>query len=36
MTIGGWINLILSVGLVLALFAWCVWRTVKGPRPPEE
>ena len=33
MTIGGWINLVLSVGFVLTLFAWCVWRTIKS-RPP--
>lgn len=25
MTIGGWITLILSVGTVTALFAWCLW-----------
>ena len=32
MTPGGWINLILSVGFVLALFGWCLWRTLKSPK----
>ncbi len=35
MTPGGWINLVLSVGFVLALFAWCVWRATKDPPPPK-
>lgn len=35
MTPGGWINLVLSVGFVVALFAWCIWRTLKGP-PPQS
>ena len=36
MTTGGWINLSLSVGFVVALFAWCVWKTLKGPPPPPK
>lgn len=33
MTPGGWITMILSVGFVVSLFSWCVFRvlTSKGP-----
>jgi hypothetical protein len=31
MTTGGWINLILSVGSVTALFLWCIWRVLTAP-----
>lgn len=31
MTPGGWINLILSVGFVTGLFAWCIWRVLHEP-----
>lgn len=31
MTLGGWINLLLSVGFVTALFIYCVYRVVRGP-----
>ncbi|MGH8021096.1 MAG: hypothetical protein ACREIA_23010 [Opitutaceae bacterium] len=31
MTIGGWINMILSVGFVTVLFVYCVIRVLKGP-----
>lgn len=31
MTTGGWINLILSVGFVTVLFAWCIWRILREP-----
>jgi hypothetical protein len=33
MTIGGWITMILSVGFVVSLFTWCIFRvlTSKGP-----
>jgi len=30
MTIGGWINLTLSLGLVLGLFGWCVWKLLNS------
>jgi len=34
MTTGGWINMIVSVGLVTALFGWCVFRVLFGkPKP---
>lgn len=31
MTIGGWINLILSVGFVTVLFLWCLFRVFRQP-----
>jgi len=31
MTTGGWINLILSVGFVTALFLWCLVRILRQP-----
>ncbi len=36
MTTGGWINLTLSVGAVLALFGWCLWRTLRAAPPPTS
>lgn len=36
MTIGGWINLVLSVGFVTALFVYCVIRVLKGPGAKHE
>ncbi len=30
MTLGGWINMILSVGFVTTLFVYCVSRVLKG------
>jgi hypothetical protein len=35
MTIGGWINLFLSVGAVTVLFGWCVYKVVLH-NPPEH
>ena len=32
MTTGGWINLILSVGTVTILFAWCIYRVLTAPK----
>jgi len=32
MTTGGWINLVLSVGFVVVLFAYCIVRVVRGSR----
>jgi hypothetical protein len=29
MTTGGWINLFLSVGFVVTLLVWCVWRVIR-------
>ena len=31
MTVGGWINLVLSVGFVTGLFGYCVYRVLRGP-----
>ena len=35
MTLGGWINLVLSVGSVVTLFAWCLYRVLSF-NPPAE
>jgi hypothetical protein len=34
MTLGGWINLTLSVGSVAVLFVWCLTRVLR--QPPEK
>lgn len=31
MTIGGWITMVLSVGFVTVLLAWCIWKVVTTP-----
>ena len=31
MTAGGWATMILSVGFVIGLFAWCIYRVLRGP-----
>ncbi|EIP98687.1 hypothetical protein OpiT1DRAFT_03152 [Opitutaceae bacterium TAV1] len=38
LTPGGWINLLLSVGFVTALFVWCLVRVLRGggKRPPRD
>ncbi len=36
MTTGGWINMILSVGFVTLLFAWCICRVLRGPKDPAK
>lgn len=36
MTLGGWINLILSVGSVTALFAWCVYKVLTTPAESDK
>ena len=35
MTIGGWINMLLSVGGVTTLFIWCLYR-ILSHNPEEE
>jgi hypothetical protein len=35
MTAGGWFTMILSVGFVVLLFAWCIWRVLGSRQPPE-
>jgi hypothetical protein len=36
MTPGGWISLILSVGGVLTLFSWCIYRVLKAPEREHD
>ena len=31
MTTGGWITMILSVGAVVTLFTWCLYRVLNPP-----
>ncbi len=35
MTTAGWILMIVSVGGVATLFAWCLWRVLCGPSAPS-
>jgi len=36
MTLGGWINMLLSVGFVTVLFIYCVTRVLRGPGSRAE
>jgi len=36
MTLGGWIIMVLSVGFVTLLLAWCIWRVVATPGSTEH
>ena len=36
MTIGGWITLVLTIGIVTAVHLWCVWRVIARARPDHE
>ncbi len=36
MTPGGWITMILSVGFVTGLFAWCISRVLSAPDPEHH
>lgn len=36
MTLGGWINMLLSVGFVTVLFMWCIFRVLRGSRDPNK
>lgn len=36
MTLGGWITLILSVGFVTSLFAWCLLRILTGKQAVDR
>lgn len=31
MTTGGWVIMLLSVGFVTTLLAWCIWKVVTTP-----
>ena len=33
MTPGGWFTMIVSVGFVTILFAWCIWRVLTDKKP---
>lgn len=33
MTTGGWFTLAISVGFVVTLFAWCIWRVLTEKKP---
>ena len=35
MTLGGWITMILSVGFVVILFVWCIYRVVTARPEPS-
>ncbi len=36
MTLGGWINLFLSLGFVLGLLGWCLWRLLAAGGTPDR
>lgn len=31
LTAGGWVTMILSVGFVVGLLGWCVWKVISTP-----
>jgi hypothetical protein len=33
MTAGGWITMLCSVGFVVLLFGWCIWRVLSERKP---
>ena len=35
MTLGGWVTMIISVGAVVSLFVWCLFRVIFHV-PPDE
>ena len=36
MTIGGWISMTITLGLVLGFFSWCCYKLVTAPETKEE
>lgn len=36
MTVGGWFVMTLSVGGVVALFLWCLWKVITTPRETDH
>lgn len=36
MTAGGWFVMLLSVGSVLGLFLWCLWKVLTTPRETDK
>ena len=33
MTAGGWFTMLVSVGFVVILFGWCIWRVLSASKP---
>jgi hypothetical protein len=36
MSTGGWFTMILSVGFVTILFAWCIWRVLADRKSQDH
>lgn len=36
MTLSGWLVMIASVGSVLAVFLWCLWKVISIPVDPDH
>jgi hypothetical protein len=36
MTMGGWVIMVLSVGFVTGLLAWCIAKVLKAPEAPRK
>lgn len=36
MTLGGWIVMLLSVGSVVILFGWCIYKVITTPEETER
>ena len=35
MTVGGWITMLLSVGFVVGLFVWCIYKVITAKPAPD-
>lgn len=36
MTLGGWITMLISVGTVVCLFGFCLFKVLKEPKPSDH
>ena len=36
MTLGGWINMLISVGAVTSLFTWCIYKVIATPEETKK
>lgn len=36
MTAGGWMVMLVSVGMVTAAFVWCLWKVLTTPEETEK
>lgn len=36
MTLGGWIVMLVSVGAVVTLFVWCIYKVLSTPEDPAR